>query len=283
MLEAIADGVVDDPSEYLQRSQRVIAQLARLSDDLVELARLDSAAVPLELAPGSIVEVVQSAVEGAAYAAEAKGIRLNMRRLLEAPVSGAVGGEEPAAGGASGALDGGQPAGAGVSGAVDGERPAVAGAGGMVEGERPAAAPGQVWMAEDSIARVLANLLDNAIRHTPPGGEVLVELTDFDGWVQVSVQDNGEGIPADQLPYVFDRFYRGEQSRSDGGVGLGLAIAKQLVEAHGGRIWAESAPQRGTRVRFTLASGRNRAPAPARGSARAAGELQAPGSDFIPR
>jgi two-component system sensor histidine kinase BaeS len=72
--------------------------------------------------------------------------------------------------------------------------------------------------------------------------------------VLVEVADSGEGIAPEDLPWIFDRFYRGEKSRSraTGGAGLGLAIARGIVEAHGGRIWAESAQGRGTRIRFTL-------------------------------
>ncbi|MCO6450737.1 MAG: HAMP domain-containing protein [Caldilineales bacterium] len=99
---------------------------------------------------------------------------------------------------------------------------------------------------EQRLAQVLGNLLANALRHSPAGGEVSVRCavaSDQKGdWVQVAVRDTGEGIPAAALPNLFDRFYRADKSRTraSGGTGLGLAITKQLVEAHGGRIWAES-------------------------------------------
>jgi len=114
-----------------------------------------------------------------------------------------------------------------------------------------------VWMAPDKINRVLNNLLENAIRHTPQGGQVLIEVENQQEAVIVSVADNGEGIASKDLPRVFDRFYRIEVSRNrdryeKGGAGLGLAIAKGLVEAHGGRIWAESEIGSGTRMRFSL-------------------------------
>lgn len=96
----------------------------------------------------------------------------------------------------------------------------------------------------ERLNQVLGNLLTNALRHTPPGGCVEVSLSAQEGAVQISVADSGEGIPSDDLPHVFERFYRGDHSRSrqTGGSGLGLAIARQLVEAHGGHIWAESPP-----------------------------------------
>jgi signal transduction histidine kinase len=104
------------------------------------------------------------------------------------------------------------------------------------------------------ISRVLANLAGNAVRHTPSGGSIMVRAYPVDGRVQVDVTDTGEGIPAEDLPRVFERFYRGEKSRSraTGGSGLGLAIAKAIVEAHDGQIWAESQPGNGARFSFSV-------------------------------
>ena len=99
------------------------------------------------------------------------------------------------------------------------------------------------------VRSVLANLLTNAIRHTPAGGAVTVRVGRAGGDVTVAVADTGEGIAPDLLPRVFDRFVKGPGSR---GTGLGMAIAKDLVTAHGGTIGAESEPGRGTTVRFTL-------------------------------
>ena len=104
------------------------------------------------------------------------------------------------------------------------------------------------------VGRVLANLVDNAVRHTPAGGRVEVAVYREGPAVRVEVRDTGEGIAPADLPHVFERFYRGEKSRSreHGGAGLGLAICKGIVEAHGGRIWAEALTPHGTRVSFTL-------------------------------
>ncbi len=102
------------------------------------------------------------------------------------------------------------------------------------------------WVEGDSqrLNQVLLNLLDNALRHTPAGGAVTVAVHTVDDAATVTVADNGPGIPPADLPHVFDRFYRGDRSRNraTGGTGLGLAIARQLVEAHGGRIWVDSPP-----------------------------------------
>jgi signal transduction histidine kinase len=200
MLDAIADGVVEDPAEYIRRSQRVITQMSNLTDDLVELATLDSGAAPLDRSPASIEEVIEIAMEDAVLRAESKGIEL--------------------------------------TGPVHGDLPLIP-------------------MAASKIGRVLQNLLDNAIDHTGSGGEVAISTLERNGTVEVAVQDNGEGIRPENLPHVFDRFYRGEKSRPRadselGGVGLGLAIARELVEAHGGTIWAESGSEGGTRVTFAL-------------------------------
>lgn len=104
----------------------------------------------------------------------------------------------------------------------------------------------------DRIGQVLANLLDNALRHTPPGGEVWLKAENSRGWARLTVQDSGPGIEAEALPRIFERFYRADKSRQRGGSGLGLAIARSIVEAHHGRIWAENAPGRGARFCFEL-------------------------------
>jgi signal transduction histidine kinase len=136
----------------------------------------------------------------------------------------------------------------------------------------------------DRIEQVLVNLLDNAIKHSPAGEKVrvsaqLVDLSsgegfdtgplqgqdppvlDADQWVIISVTDAGAGIAPDDLPHIFDRFYRADQSRSrdKGGSGLGLSIARAIIEAHGGFIWLESPPQsekmtHGTKATFALPS-----------------------------
>lgn len=107
------------------------------------------------------------------------------------------------------------------------------------------------------VQRVLFNLVQNAIRHTPPDGTILLEAQEEPDAVRVDVVDSGEGVAPDDLPHIFERFYRGEKARvrGQGGAGLGLAIAKGLVEAHGGRIWAQSVPGRGARFSFVLPKG----------------------------
>jgi signal transduction histidine kinase len=108
--------------------------------------------------------------------------------------------------------------------------------------------------APEQVERVLFNLLTNALRHTPSDGTVAVLLTPADGGVRVTVEDDGEGISSETATRMFDRFWRSDSSRTrqEGGAGLGLAIARGLVEAQGGRIWAEPRDPRGARVSFTL-------------------------------
>jgi signal transduction histidine kinase len=103
----------------------------------------------------------------------------------------------------------------------------------------------------EQLQRVLFNLIQNAIRHTPPDGSVTVRAEDVDGGVEIEVADTGAGIAPDQRQRVFEPFYRADASRHEPGAGLGLAIARAIVEAHGGAIWLEEATV-GTRVRFRL-------------------------------
>ena len=104
------------------------------------------------------------------------------------------------------------------------------------------------------ISQVLHNLIENAVAHTAKGGSITVSARERDNWVEVAVTDTGEGIPAKDLPNIFERFYRVDKSRAraTGGSGLGLTIAKRLVEAHGGKIKAQSKPGKGSRFTFTL-------------------------------
>ncbi len=113
---------------------------------------------------------------------------------------------------------------------------------------------GQVQLNAPKIGRVLANLLSNALRYTPEGGQVRVTAVRVPQGVQVTVQDSGPGFHPEDVPRIFEQFYRGEQarSRSTGGAGLGLAIARGVVEAHDGRIWAENVAEGGARVSFIL-------------------------------
>ncbi len=108
---------------------------------------------------------------------------------------------------------------------------------------------------EDRIIQVLTNLIGNALQYTPANGQVVVSVESIANEARFSVKDSGVGIPAEHLPHIFDRFYRVDKSRSRarGGSGVGLTIAKHLVEAHGGRIWAESeGEEKGSVFVFTL-------------------------------
>ncbi|MFB6291471.1 MAG: ATP-binding protein [Candidatus Bipolaricaulia bacterium] len=104
------------------------------------------------------------------------------------------------------------------------------------------------------ISQVVRNLIDNAITHTPEEGEVTVKTRSSSGEVVTTVSDDGTGIPEEDLPYIFDRFYRVDKSRSrgTGGTGLGLTIAKEIVESHGGEITAKSSKGKGSTFKFTL-------------------------------
>ena len=112
----------------------------------------------------------------------------------------------------------------------------------------------EVDVDPDRIAQVLHNLLSNALRVTPKRGRIVLSARAKEAVVTVSVSDSGPGIPPDDLERIFERFYRTDKSRHrhKGGSGLGLAIARSVVEAHGGRIWAQSPPGQGAMISFSL-------------------------------
>lgn len=188
MVEALQDGVVDDP-ETIERYHRAIHQettrLATLVDDLFELARIQASRLHLQLEMGSLGDVVSDAVASAQPLAGAKGVRLDGRVHQDLP---------------------------------------------------------PMALATPEVGRVLRNLLDNAIRHTPSGGAVTVEVGQNDGHAYVTVTDGCGGIPDADLDRVFEPAYRGDSARSPGdrGGGLGLAIARGLAEAHAGQLGVQN-------------------------------------------
>jgi signal transduction histidine kinase len=203
IVEALADGVVEDPTtteRYLRTAQRDIRSLSLLIDDLFDMAQLDAGGLQLDMRPNSISDLISDTVESFSELATRRGVTLE---------------------------------------------------GSITPGVDP------VPMDAQHIGRVLANLVSNALRHTPAGGTVQVRASAMATGVLAEVIDTGEGISPADLPHVFEQFYRGEKSRSraTGGAGLGLAIAKGIVEAHGGHIEVESTPGQGTRFFFTLPAG----------------------------
>ncbi len=200
ILEALADGVVEDPpsvQRYLLTAQRDVRSLSLLIDDLFQMAQLDAGGLPLDRENSSLVDLISDTLESFSELAARQGVT--------------------------------------ISGRAD-----------------PSMDP--VFMDTMQIGRVLNNLITNALRHTPSGGEISVLAQRNAHGVEVVVSDTGEGIQPDDLPKIFDSFYRGEKSRSraTGGSGLGLAISRGIVRAHGGDITVESQPGRGSRFTFTL-------------------------------
>ena len=197
MLEAIEDGIAE-PDRYLAAMHEQVRILARLVDDLFELARIDAGALTLELRNAELAGLIESCVRGLEAEARARQIRMETRVL-----DGAWARCEP-----------------------------------------------------EKVERVLYNLLTNALHHTPSDGSVAVLLRPRADEVEVTVEDTGNGLTPEAASRMFDRFWREDRARTSGeaGAGLGLAIARGLVEAHGGRIWAES-PARGRNARVVHAPG----------------------------
>ena len=109
-----------------------------------------------------------------------------------------------------------------------------------------------VWADADQVQRVLSNIFHNAIKFTPSDGSVIVSAIAEDECVRIEIQDSGPGIHPDDLPRIFERFFRADRTRKGAGTGLGLAIANHIVQAHGGSIWAVNAPETGAIISFTL-------------------------------
>jgi len=126
-------------------------------------------------------------------------------------------------------------------------------AGAQIELQLPLLLP-QVIADEEKLEQVLAELVHNALKFAP-GGRITISARSGLDQVSVSVSDNGAGIASDDLLHIFQRFYKADKSRGEQGTGLGLTIAKHIIEAHGGKIWAESTLGQGSTFTFTLPTG----------------------------
>jgi two-component system phosphate regulon sensor histidine kinase PhoR len=105
---------------------------------------------------------------------------------------------------------------------------------------------------KNRLEQVLVNLIHNSVKFTKPGGRITLEAEAVIGGVRCAVRDTGAGIPAESLSRIFERFYRVDKSRTGSGTGLGLSISRHIVEAHGGKIWAESEEGRGSVFYFEI-------------------------------
>ncbi len=140
---------------------------------------------------------------------------------------------------------------------VEAMRPAA----GAIDVRADVGGPAAARANPEKLQRVLFNLIQNAIRHTPPDGAITVRASSVGDEVEIEVADTGGGIPDEDRERIFEPFYRGDRARTDAGAGLGLAICSAIIEAHGGRIWLADC-EVGTAVRFAVPATRDPAPAP---------------------
>jgi len=197
---AIADGTAATPQERTRSAAlivREVERLTRLVNELLDLSRIESGAVKLDLSEVELRELIGDAVEAFGGQAQEKDVRM----LVDVPAN----------------------------------------------------LP-PVRADADRVYQIMVNLLSNALRFSPRGSEIGIRAQRQDGQVRVGVKDSGPGIPAEQLGRIWERFHRADASRArqDGGTGLGLAIVRSIVEAHGGKVSAESEVGSGSTFSFTL-------------------------------
>jgi two-component system phosphate regulon sensor histidine kinase PhoR len=218
LVDTLRGGALEDPpatQRFLDRMDTEMDALTQMVQELLELARIESGQVPFRLVPAAVTDVVCPPVERLRPQAERAGLHLTVELTPDLP---------------------------------------------------------QVVADVGRMQQVVTNLVHNAIKFTPRGGQVVVRVSLLEGEVGketsrqggalvpvsltpcllVSVEDTGVGISADDLPRIFERFYKADRARSGGGTGLGLSIAKHIVQGHGGHIWAESVEGKGSTLYVTL-------------------------------
>jgi two-component system phosphate regulon sensor histidine kinase PhoR len=203
MVETLQAGAKNDAEkadDFLERINEEVDRMTALVTELLELSRLESGRVEMDVEPFDLGPIVLGVVDRLKMQADAGGVEL----ACDIP--------------------------AGLS---------------TVLGEKA------------KISQVLVNLIDNALRFTPNGGDVRITAKRAGDMVEVTVSDTGPGIPPEHLPHLFERFYKVDRSRQEGGTGLGLAIVRHIVQAHGGKVTVESEVGNGTRFTFTLKAAPN--------------------------
>lgn len=198
LTETLQDGALSDPEagpRFLGRINTEIDALTQMAQELLDLSKIESGQVALNLAQVSPKKLLTSAAERMKLQAERAGLSLEM--------------------------------------ACDDDLP-------------------NVRADQSRLEQVLVNLIHNAVKFTHPGGEVTLLAESVTGAVRFGVRDTGIGIPLDDVPRVFERFYRVDRSRTGSGTGLGLSIARHIVEAHMGKIWVESVEGSGSTFYFTI-------------------------------
>jgi len=198
LTETLQDGALDDPPaarRFIDQIQIETDALTQMVTELLELSRIESGRLSLDLKPAAPCDLLNSASKRMQMQAERAGLSLRVECADDLP---------------------------------------------------------KVKIDSQRLEQVLVNLIHNAVKFTRAGGEVVLRGEAGIGEIRFAVRDTGIGIPAEDVSRIFERFYRVDKSRTGSGTGLGLSIAKHIVEAHGGRIWAESVEGRGSTFYFIL-------------------------------
>lgn len=198
LTETLQSGALSDPEagpRFLSRIHTEVDTLTQMTQELLDLSRIESGQVQLVFALISPKKLLHAAAERMKAQAERAGLRISVICADDMP---------------------------------------------------------DIRADQARLEQVLVNLIHNAVKFTKPGGEIRLEAESTDGGVRCAVRDTGIGIPVESLSRIFERFYRVDSSRTGSGTGLGLSISKHIVEAHGGKIWAESEEGRGSSFYFLI-------------------------------